>query len=95
MGKNFVQEFISPEYRSAVKAVLDDTLQGIVTSSFEFTLFSKLGISIELLLNANPRRNATGNIVGVIGFGQDVTEKRKAMKTEVDLNTVSQKYPKP
>jgi len=93
MGKNFVQEFISPEYRSAVKAVLDDTLQGIVTSSFEFSLFSKSGISIELLLNANPRRNATGNIVGVIGFGQDVTEKRKAMKTEVDLNTVSGKIP--
>jgi PAS domain S-box-containing protein len=86
MGKDLVQEFISPEYRGAVKAVLDDAFAGLVTSAFEFSLFSKSGVPIELLLNANPRRDATGDIVGVVGVGQDMTEKRKAMETEVDLS---------
>ena len=86
MGRDLVQEFISPEYRNAVKEVLDNALKGFITSSFEFPLFSKLGIPIELLLNANPRRNAKGDIVGVVGVGQDMTEKRKAMETEVDLS---------
>jgi PAS domain S-box-containing protein len=86
MGRDLVQEFISPEYRGAVKEVFDNALKGLVTSSFEFPLFSKIGIPIELLLNANPRRNATGDIVGVVGVGQDMTEKRKAMETEVDLS---------
>jgi PAS domain S-box-containing protein len=85
MGRDLVQEFISPEYRVAVKEVLDNALKGLVTSSFEFPLFSKAGIPIQLLLNANPRRNDIGNIVGVVGVGQDLTEERKAMKTEVDL----------
>jgi len=85
MGRDLVQEFISPEYRVAVKEVLDNALKGLVTSSFEFPLLSKAGIPIQLLLNANPRRNDIGNIVGVVGVGQDLTEERKAMKTEVDL----------
>jgi PAS domain S-box-containing protein len=92
MGRDLVQEFIAPEYRSAVKEVLENALKGLVTSSFEFTLFSKAGVAIELLLNANPRRNATGDIVGVINFGQDITAKRKAMGTEVDLSKVISKF---
>jgi len=85
-GRDLVQDFITPEYRSVVKEVFDNALKGLDTSSFEFPLFSKAGISIELLLNVNPRRNASGDIVGVVGFGQDMTAKRKAMQTEVDLS---------
>ena len=40
---------------------------------------------MELLLNANPRRDASGAIVGVVGVGQDLTEKRKAMEADVAL----------
>jgi PAS domain S-box-containing protein len=91
MGRDLVQvvKFITPECRSAVKKVFDDARKGLVTSSFEFTLFSKTGIAIELLLNANPRRNKIGQIVGVISFGQDMTAKRKAMETELDLSKAS------
>ena len=86
MGRDLVEDFITPEYKVSVKEVLDNALSGKVTSSFEFPLFSKLGIRVELSLNANPRRNATGDIVGVVGVGQDMTEQRKAMETEVDLS---------
>jgi len=85
MGKDLVQKFISPAFRGAVKEVFDNALKGLVTSSFEFPLFSKLGTPIELLLSATPQRNATGDIVGVVVVGKDMTEERKALETETDL----------
>jgi PAS domain S-box-containing protein len=86
MGRDLVEDFITPEYKVSVKEVLDNALKGVVTSSYEFPIFSKTGLRLELLLNANPRRNATGEIVGVVGVGQDMTQKIKAMETEVDLS---------
>merc|ERR1711871_1831952 len=75
MGRNLVQEFITPEYRTAVKAVLDSALFGKATANFEFPLYTKTGRRLQVLLNANPRRNAAGEIVGVVGVGQDITER--------------------
>jgi hypothetical protein len=31
---------------------------------------------VEILLNATSRRDATGNVVGVVGVGQDITERK-------------------
>mmetsp|Transcript_38447 Transcript_38447/g.121550 ORF Transcript_38447/g.121550 Transcript_38447/m.121550 type:complete len:2337 (+) Transcript_38447:153-7163(+) len=85
MGRNLVDEFITSEYKSQVKEVLDRALQGIESSSFEFPLFSKTGKRIELLLNASSRRDNNGRIVGVVGVGQDITEKLRAFDAEVQL----------
>merc|ERR1711871_773294 len=75
MGRNLVQEFITPEYRTAVKAVLDSALFGKATANFEFPLYTKTGRRLQVLLNANPRRSAENEIVGVVGVGQDITER--------------------
>jgi len=75
LGRNLVREFITPEYRKAVATVLDSALQGKVTANFEFPLFTKHGRRLELLLNANPRRDAAGEIIGVVGVGQDITDR--------------------
>ena len=72
-GKNLVQEFITKEYRSAVKSVLDQALRGEETANFEFPLITKNGIRIEVLLNATTRRDEQGNVIGVVGIGQDIT----------------------
>ena len=56
-----------------VKQVFDRALAGVSTSAFEFPLYSKSGKRIEVLLNANPRRDAGGKITGVVGVGQDIT----------------------
>jgi PAS domain S-box-containing protein len=85
MGRDLVEDFITPEYKISVKEVLDNALKGLSTSSFEFPLFSKSGIRVELLLNANPRRNSMREIVGVVGVGTDMTEKREAIMREVDF----------
>ena len=73
IGKNLVQEFITKEYRSAVKSVLDKAMGGKETANFEFPLITKNGIRIEVLLNATTRRDEQGNVIGVVGIGQDIT----------------------
>jgi len=73
MGKNLVQEFITKEYRAVVSTVLDEAMNGQETANFEFPLITKHGVRIEVLLNATTRRNEQGNIIGVVGIGQDIT----------------------
>jgi diguanylate cyclase (GGDEF)-like protein/PAS domain S-box-containing protein len=78
MGRNLVSNFISRKYRDSVGKVLSDALNGKETANFEFPLFSKSGEQIDVLLNSTTRRNASGDAVGVIGVGQDVTEQKRA-----------------
>jgi PAS domain S-box-containing protein len=87
MGRDLVADFITPEYKMAVAEVLDNALQGRDTSSFEFPLFTKKGGRVEVLLNATPRRDVNGAITGVVGVGQDITDRKKA---EGELKRVAQ-----
>lgn len=41
--------------------------------NFEFPLITKHGVRIEVLLNATTRRDEQGNVIGVVGIGQDVS----------------------
>ncbi|TMW62673.1 hypothetical protein Poli38472_005291 [Pythium oligandrum] len=75
MGENLVETFISPEYRPIVADVLAKALQGIQTANFEFPLITRPGTRIEILLNATPRMDSNGDIVGVVGIGQDITDR--------------------
>ena len=61
-----------------MKEVLDNALQGREAANFEFPLFTKDQKRVEVLLNATTRRDVTGNVVGVIGVGQDITERKHA-----------------
>ncbi len=73
MDKNLVEEFITTDYQASVQAVLDRALHGEETANFEFPLITKAGARIEILLNATTRRDEHGNIIGVVGIGQDIT----------------------
>ncbi|MCE2882368.1 MAG: PAS domain S-box protein [Planctomycetaceae bacterium] len=70
-------DFVAPEFKSAVKEVLDRALRGIETANFEFPIVTKDGRHVLLLLNASTRRDAAGNITGMVGVGQDITEHRE------------------
>ena len=41
--------------------------------NFEFPLITKHGVRIEVLLNPTTRRDEQGNVIGVVGIGQDVS----------------------
>ncbi len=45
--------------------MLTQALKGSETANFEFPLITKDGKRIEVLLNATPRRDGSGNVIGV------------------------------
>ena len=73
-GKNLVKTYITEDYRESVNKVLDDALSGKETANYEFPLFTKGGARLMVLLNSSTRRNSNGEITGVLGVGQDITE---------------------
>ena len=87
MGQDLVQQYITEEFRGEVKKVLDEALQGQSTDHFVFPLFTKVGERVEVLLNATPRLDSTGQIVGVFGVGQDIT---KITETQSELSRVAE-----
>ena len=93
MGHELVDYFIMDEYKESVKQVLTNALQGIETSNYEFPLHAKDGKLLTILLNATSRRDVKGNITGVIGFGQDITElraKERALNQAQKMEAVGQ-----
>jgi PAS domain S-box-containing protein len=95
LGKSLVEDFITAEYRESVNEVLQKALQGDETSNYEFPLYTKDNNLVRVLLNATTRRNTNGDVVGVVGVGQDITEldsyrsemeiKIKARTRELDI----------
>jgi PAS domain-containing protein len=81
------QDFITQEYQVSVKEVLDNALQGRETANFEFPLYTKDRQRVEVLLNATTRRDVSGAVVGMIGVGQDITERKQV---EVEKTRVAQ-----
>jgi PAS domain-containing protein len=81
------QDFITQEYQVTVKEVLDNALQGRETANFEFPLYTQDQRRVEVLLNATTRRDVSGNVVGVIGVGQDITERKQV---EIEKTRVAQ-----
>merc|ERR1711937_690822 len=92
MGKPLVQTFINPQHREAANGILKDALRGVETSNYSLPLTTKDGRVRELLINASPRCDVDGNIVGVVGVAQDVTEQntaaRKAERLVLELQTL-------
>ncbi|KAG1709124.1 hypothetical protein DVH05_022756 [Phytophthora capsici] len=75
LGKDLVAEFISEEYKSPVRSVLEKAFEGVETANFEFPLITKSGRRVEILLNATPRYNEQGEVMGMVGIGQDITDR--------------------
>ena len=78
LGRNLVEEFITPDYQQSVLAVLENALKGKGTDNFEFPLYSSSGKKVEVLLNATTRVDANNMPTGVIGVGQDITQRKNA-----------------
>jgi PAS domain S-box-containing protein len=73
-NKPLVAFFIEKSLQPSVKEVLDNALQGKETSNYQLLLHTKSNEIRYLLVNATTRRDENGNIVGVVGVAQDVTE---------------------
>jgi PAS domain S-box-containing protein len=74
IGMPLVKTFIVESLKSSVHEVMDNALNGKETSNYELEFQTKGGTIRYLLVNATSRRDAEGNVVGVVGVAQDVTE---------------------
>ena len=92
LGKDLVEVYISLDYRSSVRQVLLNALQGQVTANFEFPIYTKDYRCVEVLLNATPRTDASGRIVGMLGVGQDITERKKVEAEKTRIATELQTF---
>ncbi|MDG2303973.1 MAG: PAS domain-containing sensor histidine kinase, partial [Candidatus Binatia bacterium] len=88
LERNLVNDFITDDYKAAVKEVLDKALRGEETSNYEFPLFTKAGDQLHLLLNATSRRTKDQVILGVIGIGQDITERKATERMKAEFVSV-------
>jgi PAS domain S-box-containing protein len=85
MGRDLVADFITDDYKLSVGEVLAKALTGEQTANYEFPLYTKSGERVDVLLNSTTRRDARGQISGVVGVGQNITELNKVrMEQEVE-----------
>jgi PAS domain S-box-containing protein len=89
MGKDLVAEFITDDYKVAVKEVLDKALQGEESANYEFPLYTKTGDRVDVLLNSSSRRDAYSQVIGVVGVGQDITELKKSQAKVVQASKLA------
>ncbi len=85
-----LSDFLVDDAREAFSHDMHNVLRGDVITNYELILRAKDGRSITLLINATPRTSASGEVVGVLLIGQDVTELsayRKSLEAKVKART--------
>ena len=90
LGQDLVAMYITSDYQTQVKEVLDNALKGEETANFEFPLFAKNGKRVMVLLNSSSRRDVDGEIIGMLGVGQDITilnEYKENLESKVKFRT--------
>ncbi|CAK0837077.1 unnamed protein product [Prorocentrum cordatum] len=74
LGKPMIQTFIHVDQQDSVQEVFKRAMSGEDIANFEFQLYTNNGQVRDLSINATPRIGYYGEITGVFGVGQDVTE---------------------
>jgi PAS domain S-box-containing protein len=72
--KKFVDLLLDPRHHEAFLQLFQRVLNGEPQSNFELSMAVKDGHPVSILLNATPKINSLGQVVGVLFVGQDVTE---------------------
>jgi len=84
LGKNAL-EFLVPRDRERLYEYLPKVIEGEVIKSAEFTLLKADGSEFPADLSASILRDASGNPVGPIIIGRDITERKRAEEREKEL----------
>ena len=73
-------DFVADDYREKIGDIVTKAFGGQARTNIKLKLNTKDGSQRLLLFNAAPRRSKDGQITGVIGIGQDITEIDKFQK---------------
>ena len=89
LGRPLVDDFIADHNKPFAESVLNYALMGDESENCEFVVRTKTGKYVDVLANSTTRRDIEGKIVGVIGIGQDVTERKQ---TESALRLIEERF---
>ena len=82
MGK-YIINFILDTHQLEVYNILNETLNNNETSNYQLPFQTINNEIIQLLINSTSKKNMNGDIIGVIGIGQDVTELQKETEQKI------------
>ncbi|TRX47195.1 PAS domain S-box protein [Fulvivirga sp. M361] len=74
IGKKLTGRFILKGYQQELQQLLQKVLKGANITNYELPIVTEKGEIVTILANFMPRRNYKGEVTGVIGVGQDITE---------------------
>ena len=89
IGRDLVAEFTPQDCQASLREMLDEALTGKQTNGYELQLLTKNATRIHIMLNSNTRRDANGNIIGVLGVGQDITELRQTQAQVIQASKLA------
>jgi len=78
IGMDYVETFLAPEHRDAVRADIQEVLAGKRTLDFEDDSLLPDGTRRTLLWNVSRVLDTTGLPVGIVATGQDITARQEA-----------------
>lgn len=76
LGERFIERYVPASERRRAVAALGSLLEGTPIESFTINLLSRNGTEVEMLFSVTTRRNSNGEVTGVLGIGQNITELR-------------------
>src|SRR5262245_53721547 len=86
LGKDYLQLFLPAERRDEVAGLVRKILDGATMKGFEGTVRARSGEERIMLWNARPLTGSGGRTLGVVGIGEDITERKRAEEQIRRLN---------
>src|SRR5262245_4404873 len=86
LGKNYLDLFLTPERRPIVADLIRRILAGETVEEYETVIHSRSGEERIMLWNIRRLCGAGGQPLGVLGIGQDISERRHAEEQVRRLN---------
>ena len=74
MGRHFVNELVTDDSRNQARDIFSHVLRGDEAATFEVSMNIRDSRKVIFFLSATTRRDIDGNLIGLMGFGQDITE---------------------
>jgi PAS domain S-box-containing protein len=90
LTKQFSDLLLDADQQKVFATVMQNVLEGKPLINLELPVHAKDNRKLTFLINANPKMNSTGHVVGVLFVGQDITELieyRISLETRVEERT--------